>query len=75
MEENSETVTRHPLTKWREARGLNQKAAADLLDLNRPTLCRFEKGRRFPSLTQAAKLSEKTGIPIEQFAPQSEAAQ
>lgn len=65
----------HPLKKWREDRGLSQKDAATLLQVPRPTLCRFEKGRRQPSLTQAAKLSEKTGIPIDKFVKQAEAAQ
>lgn len=65
----------HPLRQWRNLRGLKQKAAAEELGLTEPTLSRYEKGRRIPSLAQAAKLSEKTGIPIDRFVKQGEAAQ
>jgi transcriptional regulator with XRE-family HTH domain len=65
----------HPLKQWRDLRGLKQKAAADELGLTEPTLSRYETGKRMPSLTQAAKLSEKTGIPLDRFVKQSEAAQ
>lgn len=65
----------HPLKIWRDLRGLKQKAAADELGLTEPTLSRYETGARMPSLTQAAKLSEKTGIPIDKFVKQPEAAQ
>lgn len=65
----------HPLIKWRAERGLKQRDAAETLGLTIPTLSRYETGARTPSLTQAAKLSEKTGIPLDQFVKQSEAAQ
>lgn len=57
----------HPLRKWREELGLLQEAAAMRLELKTPTLSRYETGKRTPSLKQAAKLSEKTGIPIDRF--------
>lgn len=57
----------HPLRSWRTRKGLTQEAAAKQLDLNEPTLSRYENGRRTPSLKQAAKLSERTGIPIWKF--------
>lgn len=65
----------HPLKQWRDERGLKQKAAAEELGLTEPTLSRYEKGRRIPSLAQAAKLSEITGIPIDKFVKQPEATQ
>lgn len=65
----------HPLKAWRDREGLNQSRAAVLLGLKKPTLNRYEKGTRTPSLTQAAKLSEQTGIPIDKFVRQTEAAQ
>lgn len=65
----------HPLKTWRTDRGLKQSAAAEELGLTEPTLSRYETRARTPSLTQAAKLSEKTGIPIDRFVKQSEAAQ
>lgn len=65
----------HPLRKWRLDKGLTQEAAAVELELNEPTLSRYETGRRTPSLGQAAKLSEKTGIPITAFVQPQEAAE
>lgn len=65
----------HPLRSWREDRGLKQEAAAELLGITKPTLSRYETGSRTPSLAQAAKLSEKTGIPINQFVQSREAAE
>lgn len=65
----------HPLKNWRTSRGLTQAAAAELLGLTEPTLCRYEKGSRTPSLAQAAKLSEQTGIPMDGFVKQSEATE
>lgn len=65
----------HPLKEWRAANGLTQEAAAERLGVSEPDISRWENRRRMPSLTQAAKLSEMTGIPIEQFAQQAEAAE
>jgi transcriptional regulator with XRE-family HTH domain len=57
----------HPLRKWRSDQGLSQDEAAPLLGVKKPTISRWETGSRTPSLAQAAKLSETTGIPIFQF--------
>lgn len=57
----------HPLRQWRVRLGLTQEEAARKLGLKEPTLSRYENGRRIPTLTRAAKLSEQTGIPIDQF--------
>lgn len=65
----------HPLRSWRTRLGLTQEAAAERLDLNEPTLSRYENFKRTPTLTQAAKLSEKTGIPIDKFVKPQEAAE
>lgn len=65
----------HPLKAWRSDRQLTQEQAAELLGLKEPTLSRYETGARIPSLAQAAKLSEKTGIPIDKFVKHSEAAE
>jgi transcriptional regulator with XRE-family HTH domain len=65
----------HPLRVWRSCRGLTQEAAARELNLKKPTLSRYETGSRIPSLARAAKLSQKTGIPIDKFVAQAEAAE
>lgn len=65
----------HPLRQWRKDSGLTQKVAAELLGLEEPTLCRYETGTRMPSLALAAKLSEKTGIPLDKFVKTAEAAE
>lgn len=64
----------HPLKVWRTTQGLTQAEAAETLGLKEPSLSRYETGNRTPSLAQAAKLSEKTGIPIDKFL-QTEVAQ
>ena len=63
------------LRQWRIDNGLSLQAAADKLDLPKPTLHRYETGERQPRLTRAAQLSKITGIPIDQFVKQPEAAQ
>lgn len=60
----------HPLKNWRAALGLNQAEAAERLGLPEPALSRYENGHRTPSFARAAKLSEKTGIPIEKLRPE-----
>lgn len=65
----------HPLKAWRLGLGLSQRAAAARLELTKPSLSRYETGARMPSLTQAARLSERTGIPIDKFVKQAEAAE
>ena len=65
----------HPLKIWRTGHKLTQQEAADELGLKKPTLSRYETGTRTPSLAQAAKLSEKTGIPIDRFVKQTEGVQ
>lgn len=63
---------KHPLKLWREESGLKQRAAAERLGLEVPALSRYENYHRAPSLALAAKLSEKTGIPLDKFVRQPE---
>ncbi len=65
----------HPLKTYRARAKLTQKALADLAGVTRETIARLEGGTRAPSLTLAARLSEKTGIPIDKFVKVDEAAQ
>ena len=65
----------HPLKKWRNKRGLKLRPAAEQLGVDAPTLCRYENYRRFPSLEQATKLSDRTGIPIRRFLKTAEAVE
>jgi transcriptional regulator with XRE-family HTH domain len=57
----------HPLRTWRQQRGISQLKAEEILGVGKPTISRIETWTRTPSLALAAKLSEKTGIPIKQF--------
>lgn len=57
----------HPLRTWRQNHNLTQPQAAQRLGLTEPTLSRYESGKRMPRLKRAAKLSEITGIPLDQF--------
>jgi transcriptional regulator with XRE-family HTH domain len=58
---------RHPLKAWRSDNQLSQREAAGRLGIGKPTISRIESWKRTPSLALAAKLSEKTGIPIDKF--------
>lgn len=67
----------HALRRWRHA----QKPRITLADLAermrvKPShLSQIETGIKNPSIRLAARLSEETGIPLESFVPQIEAAQ
>ena len=63
----------HPLRVWRAEQGLSQRKAVEILEIAKPTISRIESWKRTPSLTLAAQLSEKTGIPIGQFVPEKAA--
>lgn len=65
----------HPLTIWRREKRLPMQELADKLECTQSFLSQIETGKRQPSLGMAAKLSRETGIPIEAFAIQTEAAQ
>lgn len=65
----------HPLKNYRTDSHLTQRELAELVGVERETVARWEMGIRTPSLAKAAKLSEITGIPIDKFVKQREAAQ
>lgn len=66
----------HPLRAWRmqQQPPLSQQGAVAVLGVGKPTISRIENWKRTPSLTLAAKLSERTGIPIDGFVKKDEAA-
>lgn len=67
----------HLLRQWRKAQNpkLTLEALAKKAKVEPSHLSMIETGKRVPSLALAAELSALTGIPIERFLPQSEAAQ
>ena len=68
----------HPLKNWRlrQKPPVTQQECAERVGAgSKVTICRIEKWMFEPSLTLAAKLSEETGIPIDSFVKQDEAAQ
>lgn len=69
--------TLHPLREWRE--GFEPKVTlaklAGEMEVTPSHLSEIENGRNDPSLALAAKLSTRTGIPMDQFVRQPEAAQ
>lgn len=68
-------ATDHPLRSWRSQHGKTQEQLATDLGVVASHLSQIENGDRSPSLALAAKLSEKTGIPIGSFVKQAEAAE
>lgn len=69
--------TDHPLREWRE--GITPKVTlatlAGEVGVTPSHLSEIENRRNEPSLALAAKLSKRTGIPMDRFVRQSEAAQ
>lgn len=67
----------HPLRRWRlgQTPPITQEAVAVRVGVKKPAVSRWENFNRRPTLTQAAKISELTGIPIEEFARTKQAAQ
>jgi DNA-binding XRE family transcriptional regulator len=52
----------HPLTSWRDERGISQDDFASDLDVTRWTVTSIETGRRRPSVELTAKIEAITGI-------------
>lgn len=57
----------HPLRAHRLSRKLSLSELARRVGTSAATLSRIELGSRTPSLALAAKLKQKTGIPIHKF--------
>jgi transcriptional regulator with XRE-family HTH domain len=53
------------LKAWREATGLNQREAAQILGTTQTTYSRFERQARAPKPERAKAISQKTGVPFE----------
>lgn len=66
----------HPLKTWRRKQRppLSQDEVAEKIGVTKPTISRWERYNREPSLADAAKLSEITGIPLKKFVRAVEAA-
>jgi transcriptional regulator with XRE-family HTH domain len=53
----------HPLVKYREQHGMTQEALGRELGVTPVTIWRWEHRKRTPRREDAARISEKTGIP------------
>ena len=49
----------------RKIAGLTQKKLASVLEVSESTVVNWEKGRAEPTVSQAQKISEVTGIPLD----------
>lgn len=65
----------HPLRAYRRETGKTLETIAGEADTTKETISRIETGVRAPSLNLASRLSQATGIPIDKFVKQGEAAQ
>lgn len=65
----------HPLREWRKATETTLTVLAGEVDVTPSHLSEIERGRNDPSLALAARLSKRTGIPLDKFVKQSEAVQ
>ena len=59
----------HPLKQYREDRQLTQRQLAELLDVKRNALARWEAGMRKIDPARLPKIAEVTGIPATQLRP------
>lgn len=59
----------HPLTAFRKARGLTPAGLANLLEVSRPTIFRWESGEREIDEALLPRVTEKTGIPAKELRP------
>ena len=56
----------HPSLKhWREARGFNQREAAQELGITQSEYSKFETGRRTPRPKRLKAIVAATGVPLE----------
>jgi len=53
------------LRTWRKAQGINQRDAAQLLEISQKSYSRYETGERYVKGPLAAKLMSRTGVPLE----------
>ena len=59
--------TVHPLQNYRKAKRLTRSAAADLLDVDRVTIWRWENGKRVPDRKQLPKVADITGASFDEL--------
>jgi len=55
------------ILEGRRAKGLTQKALADIVGVKQSTVCLWETGQCKPSVPTIKKLSEALEVPIEDF--------
>ena len=58
----------HPLRLWRINQQMTLAELGKLVGISKPYLSQIENGKR-PSLAKARRLSRRTKIPVEEFAP------
>ena len=59
----------HPLRAFRDQRGLSQGQLAELLEVARPSVTRWENGTRNVDADKLPLISERTGIPPRALRP------
>jgi transcriptional regulator with XRE-family HTH domain len=57
----------HPIKRWRFERGLTLDKAARRLKTSAAHLSEIERHRKMPSLTLAYRISDRTGLSLEQI--------
>ena len=68
-------VEEHELRRWRAENKVTLAALAGTASVTASHLSEIERGLNTPSLELTARLSRITGIPMDRFVKQSEAAQ
>ena len=68
MPRTKQTRAYPTLKAWRDARGLSQAQAAQVLNISQKSYSRFETGERFVKGKLAKRLMDETHVPIEVLA-------
>lgn len=62
-------ATKHPLTTYREDRGLSRQGLAEALGVSRMAVWRWEEAGRPIEINLVARIAEHTGIPARELRP------
>lgn len=63
---NNEVIGKK-LKALRKTKGLTQQNLADMLNIQRATVCNYELGRRSPHLTELQRIASALGVSLEYF--------
>jgi transcriptional regulator with XRE-family HTH domain len=55
--------------KYRKQKGLTQIELAEILDVDRSTISKWENGENLPKVNKLVKISSILGVPVDELLP------